>query len=351
MLGAANDQRSTPWNSSEKGANALGNRSKFIWSRLAQMVLTLWIIATILFFIFRLMPGNPLVAYIDPTFTKEQQDILMAQFGLDKPLWMQYLIYLANLVQGELGDSFKFRAPVMEVIWGVLPNTLYLMLFSFVIAYLVGILGGVLLAWKRKTKFETIGIIATLFTRSAPQMWVGMIVLVIFSFHLNWFPSGGASATGVVYESEWEKLTSLSFLKHLFLPSLTAAIYLMGLPLLLMRSNMLDVMGESYVEVARMRGLSEQRIMLKYAARNAALPVVTAMAVGIGYALGGNVVIEMVFSWPGLGRLLVNAVSASDYALAQGAFILSAAVMVIMNFVADILYSFLDPRVTFGKGR
>lgn len=329
----------------------MGNRSKFVLSRFALMILTLWIIATILFFIFRLMPGNPLVAYIDPTFTKEQQDILMAQFGLDKPLWMQYLIYLANLLQGELGDSFKYRAPVMDVIWGVLPNTLYLMVLSFVIAYIVGILGGVLLAWKRKTKFETFGIIVTLFTRSAPQMWVGMIVLVVFSFYLRWFPSGGASETGVVYASEWDKLTSLTFFKHLFLPSLTAAIYLMGLPLLLMRTNMLDVMGESYVEAARMRGLSERRIMLKYAARNAALPVVTAMAVGIGYALGGNVVIEMVFSWPGLGRLLVNAVSASDYALAQGAFILSAAVMVIMNFVADILYSFLDPRVTFGKGR
>jgi len=329
----------------------LGNRSKYILSRLAQMVLTLWIIATILFFIFRLMPGNPLAAYIDPTFTKEQQDILMAQFGLDKPLWMQYLIYLSNLLQGELGESFKFRAPVMEVIWNVLPNTLYLMLSSLIIAYLMGIMGGVLLAWKRKTKFETIGIILTLFTRSAPQMWVGMIVLVIFSFHLGWFPSGGASETGVAFESEWEKLTSFTFWKHLFLPALTAAIYLTGLPLLLMRSNMLDVMGESYVEAARTRGLGESRIMLKYAARNAALPVVTAMAVGIGYALGGNVVIEMVFSWPGLGRLLVNAVSASDYALAQGAFILSAAVMVTMNFVADILYSFLDPRVTFGRGR
>jgi len=129
---------------------------------------------------------------------------------------------------------------------------------------------------------------------------------------------------------------------------LTLAIYLMGLPLLLMRTNMLDVMGEAYVDMARMRGLSEKRVMLKYVARNAALPVVTAMAVGIGYAMGGNVVIETVFSWPGLGRILVKAVSSSDYPLAQGAFILIAAVMVFMNFVADILYSLLDPRVKVG---
>jgi peptide/nickel transport system permease protein len=163
---------------------------------------------------------------------------------------------------------------------------------------------------------------------------------------LNWFPSAGASPAGIVYDSEIEKLLSPQFYKHLLLPSLTLAVYLLGLPLLLMRSNMMDVMNEAYVDMARMRGLKEWRIMLKYAARNAALPVITAMAVGIGYAIGGNVVIETVFSWPGLGRLLVDAVTSSDYPLAQGAFILIAAVMVFMNLVADLLYSLLDPRVS-----
>jgi peptide/nickel transport system permease protein len=327
----------------------MNGRWKFFASRLIQMIFTLWAIATILFFLFRLMPGNPLAAYIDPTFTKEQQDILLQQFGLDKPLWQQYFIYFGNLLQGQLGDSFFFKEPVLEIIWRVFPNTIYLMIISLIIAYTVGTLGGVLLAWRRGTKTETVGIVLTLLTRSAPQFWVGMVVLAIFSFSLNWFPSAGASTAGTVYASELEKLFSIDFYHHLFLPSLTLAIYLLGLPLLLMRSNMMDVMGEAYVDMAHMRGLKEWRIMLKYAARNAALPVITAMAVGIGYAIGGNVVIETVFSWPGLGRLLVNAVTSSDYPLAQGAFILIAAIMVLMNFIADILYSLLDPRVSIRR--
>lgn len=319
---------------------------KFMISKVLQMIFTLWAIATILFFLFRLMPGNPLAAYIDPTFTKEQQEILLQQFGLDKPLWQQYFIYFGNLLQGELGNSFFFKEPVIKIIWNVLPNTIYLMLSSLIIAYVIGALGGVILAWKRGTKTETVGIVLTLFTRSAPQFWVGMVVLAIFSFKLNWFPSAGASPAGIVYDSEIEKLLSPQFYKHLLLPSLTLAVYLLGLPLLLMRSNMMDVMNEAYVDMARMRGLKEWRIMLRYAARNAALPVITAMAVGIGYAIGGNVVIETVFSWPGLGRLLVDAVTSSDYPLAQGAFILIAAVMVFMNLAADLLYSLLDPRVS-----
>jgi peptide/nickel transport system permease protein len=326
-------------------------RWKFFLTRFLHMLITLWAIATILFLIFRLMPGNPLAAYIDPTFTKEQQDILMKQFGLDKPLWIQYFIYMGNLLQGELGDSFFFKEPVIKVVANVLPNTIYLTVSALILAYVTGTLGGVFLAWKRGTKSETMGIILTLITRSAPQFWVGMVVLAIFSFSLNWFPSGGASPAGAMYVSEWEKLTSLGFFHHLFLPGITLTIYLLGLPLLLMRSNMMDVMGEAYVDMAKMRGLGEGRIMLKYAARNAALPVVTAMAVGIGYAIGGNVVIETVFSWPGLGRLLVKAVTSSDYPLAQGAFILIAGIMVFMNFVADVLYSFLDPRVTIDNRR
>lgn len=324
---------------------------KYIGRRFGEMLLTLWVIATILFFMFRLMPGNPLAAYIDPNFTKEQQELLMQQFGLDKPLWHQYLIFLGNLLRGEFGRSFFYKDNVMTIVMRVMPNTIYLMLLSFIIAYIIGILGGILLAWKRGERTETVGLIFTLFTRSAPQFWVGMILLAVFSFKLGIFPSGGASPPGVTYSSELAKLLSWDFWRHMFLPSLTLATYLMGLPLLLMRSNMLEVMGEVFVDVARMRGLSEPRIMLKYAARNAALPVVTAMAVGLGYAIGGNVVIETVFSWPGLGRLLVRAVSTSDYPLAQGAFLLIAAVMVFMNFAADLLYSVLDPRISLDSKR
>lgn len=323
----------------------------YLLRRIGQMILTLWVVATILFFIFRLMPGNPLAAYIDPTFTMEQQQELMRQFGLDKPLWEQYFIYMANLLQGELGQSFFYKDSVTSIMMNVLPNTIYLMVFSFVIAYVLGILFGVLFAWYRGSKFETIGLIATLITRSAPQFWVGMVLLAIFSFHFGWLPSGGVSSAGSQYSSEWDKLTSLEFYKFLSLPAFTLIFYLIGLPLLLMRSNMLDVLGDTYVEMAKMRGLSKYRIMFKYGARNAALPVLTAMAVGIGYTIGGNVIIETVFSWPGIGRLLVNAVTASDYPLAQGAFLVIAAFMIFMNFVADLLYGLLDPKISAGGGK
>jgi len=297
------------------------------------------------------MPGNPLAAYIDPTFTIEQQEALMTQFGLDKSLPEQYLIFLGNLLQGELGQSFFYKDSVWSVMMNVLPNTLYLMVLAFVIAYILGILFGVLFAWYRGTKFEGFGLIGTLITRSAPQFWVGMVLLGIFSFNLGWFPSGGVSSAGADFSSELDKLTSADFYHHITLPVITLSLYLVGLPLLLMRSNMLDILGDTYVEMAKMRGLGNFRIMFKYGARNAALPVLTAMAVGIGYTIGGNVIIETVFSWPGIGRLLVDAVTSSDYPLAQGAFLVIAAFMIIMNFISDILYGILDPKVSVGGGK
>lgn len=320
-------------------------------SRFLQMVFVLWAVATILFFIFRLMPGNPLVAYIDPTFTAEQQEALLRRFGLDKPLYQQYFIYLGNLLKGDLGDSFFFRSSVASLIWGVFPNTVALTLVSLVVAYVIGILGGALLAWRRGSWFETWSIPVVLATRAAPEFWLGMILLAVFSFGLGWFPAGGAVSAGASFPSPLARYFSLDFLRHLILPATTLAIYLHGLPLLLMRSNMLEVMREDFVTMAQMKGLSGWSILIRHAARNALLPVVTAFALGVGYSIGGNVVIETVFSWPGLGRMLVRAVAANDYPLAQGAFLIIATVMILMNFVADLLYSALDPRVTRGNAK
>lgn len=186
-------------------------------------------------------------------------------------------------------------------------------------------------------------------TRAAPEFWIGMILLAVFSFGLGWFPSGGAVSAGATFPNELARIFSWDFLTHMFLPALTLAVYLHGLPLLLMRSNMLEVLQEDFVTMARMKGLSTWSVLIKHAARNALLPVVTAFALGVGYSIGGNVVIETVFSWPGLGRLLVRAVAANDYPLAQGAFLLIAVVVIVMNFVADLLYNLLDPRVSSGR--
>ncbi|WP_180900523.1 ABC transporter permease [Martelella soudanensis] len=318
---------------------------KPIGSRVLQMMLVLWAVVTILFLMFRLMPGNPMAAYIDPNFTLEQQQILMASFGLDKPLWQQYLIYIGNLLQGNLGESFTYRQPVADIIFPLLPNTLILTFTSLIVAYAFGILAGAYLAWKRGNWVEQAAIPAVLTTRAMPEFWLGMVLLAIFSFWLGWFPAGGTRMAGESYDSYFALYTSRDFLAHLALPALTLAIYSQGLPLLLMRSNMLDVMKEDFVTMARIKGLSSWTVVVRHAARNALLPIMTSFAIAVGYQLQGNVVVETVFSWPGLGRELVRAVSASDYPLAQGAFLLIAVVVILMNMIADLLYALLDPRI------
>jgi peptide/nickel transport system permease protein len=270
----------------------------------------------------------------------------MAQFGLDKPLWEQYFIYLANLVQGELGQSFRYREPVAERILALLPNTLILTFTSLIVAYVFGVLAGAYLAWRRGSAVEQAAIPVVLTTRAMPEFWLGMVLLAIFSFWLGWFPAGGTRSAGTDHGSLLGLYTSSDFLSHLALPALTLAIYSQGLPLLLMRSNMLDVMKEDFVTMARIKGLSNWTVVVRHAARNALLPVMTSFAIAVGYQLQGNVVVESVFSWPGLGRELVNAVSASDYPLAQGAFLMIAIVVILMNLIADLLYALLDPRVT-----
>lgn len=321
----------------------------FYAKRIAHMVFVLWAIATILFLMFRLLPGDPTIAYLDPSFTGEQRDMILHDFGLDQPLWYQYVLYMWNLLHGQFGLSFRQRLPVTGLILGVLPNTLMLTLVALVASYVFGTLLGALMAWRRGGALETIGIPLVLATRAAPEFWIGMVLLAVFAFGVPWFPAGGATSPGALFPSTFARYTSADFARHLVLPAVTLMIYLQGLPVLLMRSNMLEVMGEEFVTMARMKGLPERTIMLRHAARNALLPVVTAFALGFGATLGGDVVVETVFSWPGLGRMLVDAVSSSDYPLAQGAFLLIAAALVTMNLVADIAYGLLDPRVAHGR--
>ena len=321
----------------------------FVGRRLLHSIFVLWAVATILFLMFRLMPGNPLAAYISEALSAEQQNLIMQQFGLDRPLWEQYVIYFGNLVQGELGTSFHRREPVLSIVLSVLPNTIILTFCGLFIAYAFGILAGAYLAWHRGTWIEGVVVPIALATRAAPEFWLGMILLAVFAFWLGWFPSGGANSAGAMYAGELDRIFSRDFLLHLTLPALTIALYLQGLPLPLMRSTMIEAMHEEFVTMARMKGLSEWRIVIHHAARNSLLPVLTAFALAIGPNISANVVVETVFSWPGLGRLLVQAVSTSDYPLAQGAFFLIALVVIVMNLVADLLYGFLDPRVSHGR--
>lgn len=320
---------------------------RLILSRLAQMMITLLAVVTMTFVLFRLMPGDPTAALIDPTFPPEAVQRLREAFGIDKPIHEQYFIYIKNLLKGELGMSFFYRVPVSQIILEKFYNSLTLMLASFFLAYGTGIVLGVLMAWKRKTKLEGVAMILSLFFRCVPVFWLGMVAIIIFSYRLGWFPYAGMRSMGYTASGLFEKFFSLDFLRHLILPTVVSALYYQALPLLLMRNTMLEVMEEDFVEFARAKGLKETEVMFKHVARNALLPVVTSAAVFFGIGVSTMALIEYVFSWPGLGREIVKAVSTYDYPLEQGVFIMLSIVVLVMNLVADVLYGYLDPRIVY----
>src|SRR5258708_31931481 len=239
---------------------------RLVLERFTHNALALSAVTTILFFMCRLMPGTPLAAFISENLNADQQQAMLEQFGLDKPMWQQYFIYLGNLVQGEMGLLFFQRRPVTEILLEVLPNSIILTLSSLIIAYTFGVLAGAWLAWRRGSWIERVAVPAVLATRAAPEFWIGMVLLALLSFNAGWFPSGGASSPGLAYSNNWERMASVDYIHHLALPVLTLALYLQGLPLLLMRSNMLEVMHEEFVTMARMKGFSESRIVTNHAA-------------------------------------------------------------------------------------
>ncbi len=319
----------------------------FILRRLVQMVITLWVLTTILFLMFRLLPGDPASMYVDAALSVEAQQAVREQFGLDKPIYQQYLIYVGNVAHGEFGRSFYYRVPVGDVIVDKLLATVMLMGTSVIVAFLLGTLGGAVLAWKRGSKFEITGLITALFFRSAPEFWTGLMGLMIFAYWLHWVPIGGMNTVGQDLTSFTQKYLSLDFLRHLVLPVLVAAGYYLATPLLIMRNSMLEVVGEDFVEMARAKGLSEQAVMFRHAMRNALLPVVTVLTLMVGFAVGGEVLVEIIFRWPGMGREMVLSVQRHDYPVAQASFLILGVIVISMNFITDLVYGWLDPRISY----
>ncbi len=321
----------------------------YILGRTIQILITLWIILTVLFFLFRLGLPDPTVALVTEGLSPDDRQIIIQRFGLDRPLYQQYFIYLRNVVIGEMGISFHYKAPISGILPEKVFNTLVLMLPAILIAYTLGPMLGVLLTWKRGTKIEATGISLGLIFRSAPMFWIGMLVVMFFGIWLGWLPTGGMRTIPYHVDHFVLKIFSLDFLKHLILPLLVLVLYYTGLPMLIMRNTMLEVMGEDFIEFCRAKGISMRKVMYKHAARNALLPVITQLAITIGLAVGGQVVVEVVFSWPGIGREMLSAVQTSDYPMAQATFMLMATMVLLMNLLADLLYSKLDPRVAYKR--
>lgn len=321
---------------------------KYVTQRVVMMVISLFIIITMLFFLFRQVPGGPVAALAPGSLPADVRTRLIEQYGLDKPLFDQYLAYMTNFVQGDFGRSFYYGKPVITVVKDRLANTLALMLPAILISYTIGIYAGAHLGWIRGSRTERLEMLFVLLLRSTPVFWTGMVMLYIFGFELAWFPLGGMRSISANPSGTLDKFLSMDFVKHVILPVVSLSFYYTGLPLLLMRNNMLETLTEEYIQTARAKGLSNRRIMLRHAARNALLPVITAFAVAIGFAVGGQVLIETVFSWPGLGQEMVQSSLRSDYPVAQATFFLLAMMVIVMNFIADLMYTYLDPRVRLG---
>ncbi len=317
----------------------------FIVKRMLLMLLTLFVLVTLVFIMFRVMPGNPASLVVSPALELEAREALLRQFGLDKPIHVQYWLYVKNLARGDMGHSFRYRRPVVEVLRPRFMNTVVLIGPATLLALILGVFMGGLTASRRAGKLDTIGTVISLALKSLPTFWTSIMLLIVFAYRLKWVPAAGLRTPGYTFDSALEKFLNLDFLHHLVLPLIILTLHFLAEPLLTMRNSMLEVQGEDFVQMARAKGIGERRVIYNHWVRNALLPVVSIVPMMVGHIIGGQVLVETVFSWPGLGREIVNAVNVHDYPLAQASFLMIATVVIGLNFLADITYAFLDPRV------
>jgi peptide/nickel transport system permease protein len=319
----------------------------YLLKRIAFYLFTAWAAITINFFIPRLIPGDPVQALITRMrgqMTSEAIQSLYVLFGLDKngSLVDEYFKYWGQLFRGDLGLSFTFfPSPVSEAIGQSLPWTLLLVGITTVIGFLIGTTLGTLAGWKRGSWVDAV-IPVTTFLSSIPYFWLGLIAIALLTGPDSFFPASGGFDTGVVPSWTWEFVGSA--IQHSILPALTILISSMSGWILSMRNMMVTVAAEDYVTVAHAKGLSERRVMVGYAARNALLPNVSGFALSLGFIVGGTLLVEIVFSYPGLGYQLFQAVGTKDYPLMQGIFLIITLSVLLANFVADLAYMLLDPR-------
>lgn len=318
--------------------------TSYVVVRLAQSVLVVLGIVTLAFVMVHFAPGDPAMILAGEMASDEYLETVRRDFGLDKPLHEQFYIFMANLIQGRLGYSFLYRRPAMDVILARLPNTILLVVTELAWSSIVGIILGVKAAQRPFSKTDYCATIVAVLGYAVPVFWVGQILIITFSINLPLFPTQGMTSVR-------EELTGLSsildLLHHLFLPALALGLINLALIARLTRASTLEALSEDYILTARSKGLPESRVLYRHAFRNALLPVVTVIALNTGYMMGGAVLTETVFAWPGVGRLLYDSISIRDYSVIIGVFIVISVAVVMANLVADILYQYLDPRVRY----
>lgn len=333
---------------------------RYLVNKIARAFLTIVAIMLINFLLFRAMPGSAARLTHSPYQTQQQIDQQIHRLGLDQPLLPlsvslsppsvsvnaqnQLFAYIDQTLSGDLGDSFKYKGqPVTKVIGDRLGPTLILIGLGEVLAIIVGLALGAYSGWRRGSAVDRVGGGIGLILYSMPYFVIGMPLIIIFAAGLGWFPTSGMLTVGATYASWAEQ--ALDFARHLVLPLATVSLGLIGGYSILMRAAIAETRAEDYITTARAKGLTDGRILRSHAFRNAMLPMVTIIAINLGYVVGGAITAEIVFNWPGIGTLTVDALSARDYPVLQGIFLMMAVTVVLANLVADLVYGVLDPRV------
>jgi peptide/nickel transport system permease protein len=305
---------------------------RYVLKRVAQTILTAWFTVTVVFVLLRLAPGDPAVSYAPPNPSSEQLEAIRREFGLDQPLLSQYGTFLGHLLRGDVGESFQFRQSALTVVLDRLPYTITLAVAAIVITALLAVPLGVWMARRANTGAELGANIATIAGQSMPDFWIGFVLLILFAVNLHWFPSSGFTS-----------VTSL------VLPTLTIVVLQVALISRLVRREMSANLGAPYVTIARSRGVSERRLTWRYAFSNSAIPVVTALGTRFAAMLNGVVIVEVVFRWPGVGQLVVDALERRDLPVIQATVLVTVLLALFVQLAVDLIYPLLDPRVRLGE--
>ncbi|WP_409291965.1 nickel ABC transporter permease [Peribacillus sp. SCS-37] len=305
--------------------------------RFLQLLLLLLGISFIVFMSMHIAPGDPANIIGGPTATKEDIEGIRENLGLNKPILVQYVDYLKGVIQGDFGFSFQTKESVSEALLSRFPNTLNLAIASIIVAVIIGVTAGIISALKHNSWFDGAATVVSLAGISIPNFWLGAILILVFAVNLQWFPVGGLT----------EPFWTIEGMKQLALPAITLGTSSAAMIARMSRSAMLEVIRADYVRTARAKGVKERTVVLVHCLRNAMIPVITVIGLNFGFLLGGTIITEQVFAINGVGRLMIESIAARDFPMVQGAVLLVATLFVFVNLAVDLVYAFIDPRISF----
>lgn len=332
--------------------------AKYILKRILMLIPVLLGVSIIIFGIMRVFSPDPAPIVLGQHATQEAMSEWREANGLNEPIVIQYVNYMKGVLTGDFGNSYYTKTPVAKEIFSRFPATVELAICAIIIATILGILLGIISAVKKNSWLDHISMVTALIGVSIPIFWLGILLIIVFAGNLGWLPAQGridtllrpASLTGFylidsLVEGNMESFGSA--LKHLVLPSVALAMYSMAIIARMTRSTMLDTLSQDYIRTARAKGIKEGQVIRRHALANALIPIVTVIGIQLGYLMGGAVLTESVFAWPGIGKYTVEAILKSDFPVVQGVVLLIAFIFVVMNLVVDIIYAFLDPRIKY----